>query len=72
MTVPHATPEQDGVGQTHMPPLQLSPALQLPHETVREFPQLSVAVKLPHSLLFAEQSAVSLCGVQQVFELVQT
>ncbi len=58
-TLPHATPEQDGVGHTHMPLLQFSPAPQEPQELIeREVPQLSVAVRLPHALLLALHSEV--------------
>ena len=56
-TEPQAMPEQDGVGQTHMPLLQFSPAPQLPHDdTVREVPQLSVAVRLPQDLPWSAQN----------------
>jgi len=49
------------------PPPQVCGEVQVPHElTVREVPQLSSAVTLPHAALKRVQKAASVSGVQLV------
>jgi hypothetical protein len=62
--VPHWLMRQRGVGHTHVlvDVLQLSPAPQLPQLAVRDVPQLSAAVLLPHVAPVRAQNAASVSG----------